>query len=139
MSARKSDAITQALKQKGLRITPQRYAIYANLLARSDHPTVEQLMSQLNQDLPISSQATVYNSLQTLCEVGLVREVLLEHGVARYDAKVDAHHHFVCDQCGAIKDIDWDVFQGLDLSRVKGHVQAIAYEVTVRGLCEDCQ
>ncbi|MEB3359219.1 MAG: Fur family transcriptional regulator [Synechococcales bacterium] len=131
-------AIVQHLKEKGLRVTPQRYAIYANLLARDDHPTADQLLEDLNQDIPISSQATVYNSLQTLCEAGLVREVLLEHGVSRYDANAEQHHHFVCSRCGAIRDLPWDTFQSLDLNRVPPPLKAHRCEVTVHGTCDRC-
>ncbi|NEQ29813.1 MAG: transcriptional repressor [Leptolyngbya sp. SIO4C5] len=138
MSQRLADPITQTLKSKGLRITPQRYSIYANLLDRTDHPTAEQLLVDLNRDLPISSQATIYNSLQALCEAGLVREVLLEHGVSRYDANTEAHHHSVCRQCGAIQDIEWNAFPDLNLSQVDSAFQAEAYEITVHGLCDRC-
>ncbi|MFE4108253.1 Fur family transcriptional regulator [Almyronema epifaneia] len=138
MSQRLADPIVKTLKSKGLRITPQRYSIYASLLERTDHPTAEQLLVDLNRDLPISSQATVYNSLQALCDAGLVREVLLEHGVSRYDANTEAHHHFVCRQCGVIEDIDWHTFPDLSLNQLRPGLQAEAYEVTVHGLCDRC-
>ncbi|MDJ0703228.1 MAG: Fur family transcriptional regulator [Leptolyngbyaceae cyanobacterium MO_188.B28] len=138
MSKQSVDAVVQALKSRALRVTPQRYAVYANLLSRTDHPTVEQLLNDLNRDFPISSQATVYSSLQALREAGLVREVLLEEGVSRYDANVDPHHHFRCQQCGAIEDVAWDTFQALDLSRLRPGLQPQAYEVTVYGVCDRC-
>lgn len=133
------DAVVTTLKSKGLRVTPQRYAVYTNLLGRTDHPTVEQLLQDLNQDFPISSQATVYSSLQALRSVGLVREVLLEEGVSRYDAKMEPHHHFRCRDCGSIYDIPWDTFQPLDLNQLSPHLQGDVYEVTVQGRCECCQ
>ncbi|NET32776.1 MAG: transcriptional repressor [Cyanothece sp. SIO1E1] len=138
MSKQPADTIVQILKSKGLRVTPQRYAVYANLLSRTDHPTAEQLLGDLNQDFPVSSQATVYSSLQALREVGLVREVLLEEGVSRYDANVNSHHHFRCSRCGAISDIAWNVFENLDLNRLAPGIQAETYEVTVHGLCDRC-
>lgn len=133
------DAIVQALKEKGLRVTPQRFAVYANLLSRQDHPTVDQLLQDLNQEFPVSSQATIYTSLQALQASGLVREVLLEPGVTRYDANVDRHHHFRCRCCGRIEDIAWTVFPPLDLSQVRVGLNADAYEVTVHGTCDRCQ
>ncbi len=133
-----ANEIVQTLKSKGLRVTPQRFAVYANLLSRSDHPTVEQILTDLNKNSPVSSQATVYSSLQALRHVGLVCEVLLEEGVARYDANADHHHHFCCRQCGAIEDIPWTIFQGLDLQCLRAGLQAETYEVTVRGLCDRC-
>ncbi len=134
-----TDSITLELKAKGLRITPQRYAVYASLVARNDHPTAEQLLININQHFPTSSQATVYNSLQTLCQVGLVREVLLEHGVARYDANVQPHHHCICRQCGSISDLSWSTFEAVDLSRVDAPFHPESYEVAVYGVCSDCQ
>lgn len=136
---RQQDAIIQILKDKGLRVTPQRFAVYANLLHRCDHPTAERLLYDLNQDAPTSSQSTVYTSLQALCQVGLVREVLLEEGVCRYDANVAPHHHFCCRCCGKIEDIAWEDLQGLTLDRIRRGLQVESYEVTLHGCCEQCQ
>ncbi len=132
------NVIVNTLKSKGLRVTPQRFAVYANLLSRKDHPTAEQILNDLNQDSPTSSQATVYSSLIALRKVGLVREVLLEEGVSRYDANMEAHHHFHCRQCGIIKDVPWTTFDSLNLERLYPSMQAESYEVTVRGLCDKC-
>ncbi|QQE64613.1 transcriptional repressor [Leptolyngbya sp. BL0902] len=134
-----SEEIVQTLKAKGLRVTPQRFAVYANLLSRYDHPTAEDILGDLNQDAPTSSQATVYSSLQALRGVGLVREVLLEEGVRRYDANVDPHHHFRCKTCGAIADIPWQALSHIDLNHLNPHWQVDGYEVTVHGVCSHCQ
>jgi Fur family peroxide stress response transcriptional regulator len=133
------EAIVDCLKSRGLRVTPQRYAVYTRLLHRADHPTVEQLLGDLNQDGPVSSQATVYNSLQTLKAVGLVREVLLEGGVARYDANVAPHHHFRCRLCGHIEDVPWQVFGTLAEAVLRPGLTSESYEVTVQGVCDRCQ
>jgi Fur family transcriptional regulator, peroxide stress response regulator len=138
MSALPISIVVQALKEKGLRVTPQRCAVYANLLSREDHPTVEQLLRDLNQSFPISSQATVYSSLQSLREAGLVREVLLDEGVSRYDANVEPHHHFRCRCCGVIKDVDWSALPPLSLSGLQANLHPETYEVTVHGVCERC-
>jgi Fur family transcriptional regulator, peroxide stress response regulator len=134
-----ADEIIHILKGKGLRVTPQRFAVYANLLTRKDHPTVEQILNDLNKDVPTSSQATVYSALQALREVGLVKEVLLEEGVSRYDANISQHHHFRCTDCGAIEDIHWDTFQCIDLSKLRPGLKAEKYELTVQGICDNCQ
>lgn len=133
-----SDTIVKTLKSKGLRVTPQRFAVFANLLSRTDHPTAEQIQTALNRDYPVSSQATVYSALQALREVGLVREVLLDEGISRYDANVDPHHHFRCRHCGAIEDIPWDTFQYIDLQQLRPGLQGEAYELTVQGACDRC-
>ncbi|GBF78930.1 Fur family transcriptional regulator [Aphanothece sacrum] len=131
--------IVKRLKEKGLRVTPQRFAVYSNLLSRRDHPTAEQILTTLNENTPTSSQATVYSALQTLRESGLIREVLLEEKVSRYDANVCPHHHFRCRHCGKIEDIEWDAFEEINLRSLPSRLKAESYEVTVQGLCEDCQ
>ncbi|GBO52732.1 transcriptional regulator, FUR family [Pseudanabaena sp. lw0831] len=136
---KQSARVVQILKSKGLRVTPQRFAVYANLLERLDHPTADQILNDLNQDAPTSSQATVYLSLQTLCDAGLVREVLLEQGVCRYDANVEPHHHFRCRCCGKIEDIEWDAFEGLSFRKLRACLKVDSYEVTVNGVCDRCQ
>ena len=134
-----AEDVVQILKSRGLRVTPQRFAVYANLLARTDHPTAEQILADLNRDAPMSSQATVYSALQAMREVGLVREVLLEEGISRYDANINLHHHFRCQSCGSIEDIAWDTFQDVDLNRLRPGLKAESYEVTVHGVCDRCQ
>jgi len=132
------ETIVQGLKEKGLRVTPQRFAVYANLLHRTDHPTADQILQDLNGDAPRSSQATVYSALQALHQAGLIREVFLESGVCRYDANVHPHHHFRCRVCGTIVDLVWDSFTPLDLSQLAAPVQAETYEVIVQGHCDRC-
>ncbi|MEM9162703.1 MAG: Fur family transcriptional regulator [Cyanobacteria bacterium P01_F01_bin.4] len=133
-----TEQVIQILKAKHLRVTPQRFAVYANLLSRTDHPTADQILHDLNRDAPTSSQATVYSSLQALQDVGLVREVLLEEGVCRYDANVEAHHHFRCKACGAIEDIAWEQFQGVSFQMLRPGLTVDEYEITVHGLCDHC-
>ncbi|MEM6449334.1 MAG: Fur family transcriptional regulator [Cyanobacteria bacterium P01_D01_bin.105] len=132
------EEIIQTLKAKRLRVTPQRFAVYANLLGRTDHPTAEEILNDLNKDAPTSSQATLYSSLQALRDVGLIRDVLLEEGVCRYDANVGLHHHFRCKNCGAIEDIPWEQFQQVKTSELRPGLSVDSYEVTVHGVCDRC-
>ena len=131
--------IIETLKSKKLRVTPQRFAVYANLLSREDHPTADQLLKDLNKDAPTASQATLYSSLQALRDVGLVRSVCLEEGVCRYDANVSLHHHFRCNNCGAIEDVAWEQFQQVGTDQLRDGLKVESYEVTVRGVCDRCQ
>ncbi len=135
---KQTDQIIQTLKTRGLRVTPQRFAVYANLLARMDHPTADDILGDLNQDAPTSSQATVYSSLQALRDVGLVREVLLEEGVCRYDANVHPHHHFRCQSCGQIEDVAWEQVSGLTFNNLRPGLKVAGYEVTLYGTCDSC-
>lgn len=138
MPGLEKEEIIRALKSKGLRVTPQRFAVYANLLGRRDHPTAEQILKELNKEVPTLSQATVYLTLQILSEVGLIREVLLEEGVCRYDANVEPHHHFVCTNCGRIIDIPWNCLGSINPSPLPPGFKVERYEVTLYGRCNRC-
>ncbi|MCW6034695.1 transcriptional repressor [Spirulina subsalsa FACHB-351] len=135
----RADQIVKTMKTKGLRVTPQRFAVYANLLERKDHPTAEQILQDLNQEAPRSSQATVYSSLQALCQVNLVKAVLLEEGVCRYDANINRHHHFRCKCCGKIEDIPWEQLPEMTFEQLRPGLQVEGYEVTVHGICDRCE
>ena len=135
---RSTDTIVTRMKERGLRVTPQRFAVLRNLLGRNDHPTAEVILSDLNQQAPTSSQATVYASLRALCDVGLVREVHLQGGVCRYDANVTPHHHFLCRSCGRIEDIPWHQLEQVSTHRISAKLNVDCVEVTLRGTCEEC-
>ncbi|MDJ0508545.1 MAG: Fur family transcriptional regulator [Crocosphaera sp.] len=134
-----ANKIVNALKAKKLRVTPQRFAVYANLLSRTDHPTAEEILRDLNENTPTSSQATVYSSLQALRKAGLLREVLLEPGICRYDANIEPHHHFRCRCCGVIKDLPWETFASVNLEGLPPGIKAERYEVIVEGVCDRCE
>jgi len=131
--------ITETMKAKGLRITPQRFSVYANLLARTDHPTVEQIWADLNQEFSMTSRATVYSTLTALKDVELVREVLLEDGVSRFDANIEEHHHFFCLNCKAIEDLAWEVFHPPLTNLLRSGLEVKTYEATIHGLCDRCK
>ncbi|MEM9772403.1 MAG: Fur family transcriptional regulator [Cyanobacteria bacterium P01_D01_bin.73] len=134
-----SSSIVEALRGKGLRVTPQRVAVYDNLLKRSDHPTVDQIMIDLNHDLPVSSKATIYSTLSSLREAGLVREILLEEGVTRYDSNVGPHHHFRCSSCSSIIDVPWNALNVSWAENLPGGHAISSHEVTIHGICNSCR
>ncbi len=123
------------MQAAGLRVTPQRYAVYTELCRRQDHPTAEQLIEAVNREMPMASTAAVYGALKSLRDARLVREVLLQEGVTRYDARIDRHHHFVCDRCGRIHDLDWQQLPNLNLTALPPGLSPSSYELVVRGTC----
>ena len=92
------------LKRAGLKMTPQRVAIVKLFAADEAHPTAQDLFERLRADFPKVSFATVYNTLDALASAGL-SGVLRLGGAARFDPNTDAHHHAVCERCGAVRDI----------------------------------
>jgi Fur family transcriptional regulator, peroxide stress response regulator len=129
--------IESALQRAGVRRTPQRFFVLERLLTKPDHATVEELWAALNKRHAKASRATVYNTLHALVEAGLVREFTLDGKAARYDANLGRHHHFVCDRCGAVEDVDW--FEIPEIKGDESQSRSIrTYEVTLRGECAKC-
>ena len=102
-----AEAIKRSLEAGGLRCTPQRYSVMAFLLEHTGHPTAVEIFEAVNRVDPRSTRATTYNNLRDLVQAGLVREVAVEGRAARFDAKGTRHHHFICDRCGNIEDMEW--------------------------------
>ena len=132
-----AEAIQQALEGGGLRCTPQRYAVMAFLMESKRHPTAAEIFEAVNRVDPRSSRATTYNNLRDLVQAGLVREVAVEGRAARFDARGMRHHHFICDRCGNVEDVDWyDVPRPASRSLGKRVVREC--ELIFRGLCAKC-
>jgi Fur family transcriptional regulator, peroxide stress response regulator len=130
-------AIERSLEGSGLRCTPQRYAVMAFLTECNRHPTVAEIFEAVNRVDPRSSRATTYNNLRDLVQAGLVREVAVEGRAARFDAKGMRHHHFICDRCGNVEDIEWyDVPRRASRSLGKRILREC--ELIFRGLCTKC-
>src|SRR5437660_11428921 len=102
-----AEAIKRSLEASGLRCTPQRYGVMAFLMENNRHPTATEIFEAVNRVDPRSSRATTYNILRDLVEAGLVRTVAVEGRAARFDATGMRHHHFICDRCGNVEDIEW--------------------------------
>src|SRR5947209_16045038 len=98
--------IQRSLESGVLRFTPQRYSVMTFLLEHSSHPTAAEIFDGVNRLDPRSSRATTCNNLRDLVQAGLVREVAVEGRAARFDAKGIRHHHFICDRCGKVEDIE---------------------------------
>ena len=132
-----AEAIRKSLEESGLRCTPQRYAVMAFLMEHSGHPTAAEIFAAVNRVDPRSSRATTYNNLRDLVQAGLVREVAVEGRSARFDAKGQRHHHFICDRCGNVEDLEWyDVPK--PASRALGKRVLRDCELIFRGLCTSC-
>jgi Fur family peroxide stress response transcriptional regulator len=92
------------LRQCGLRSTPQRVAILREVFSRS-HPTVGEVYESVRRRFPTLGLATVYNTLHTLAERGLVAELPFSSAM-RFDANMAPHANLVCRDCGRIEDVE---------------------------------
>jgi len=132
-----AEAIRRSLEGSGLRCTAQRYAVMAFLMDHKGHPTAAEIFEAVNRVDPRSSRATTYNNLRDLVKAGLVREVAVEGRAGRFDAKGVRHHHFICDRCGNVEDMDWYNVPR-PASRTLGKRIVRECELIFRGLCTRC-
>src|SRR6266478_7824195 len=130
-------AIKRSLQSSGLRCTAQRYAVMALLTDHKGHPTAAEIFKAVNRVDPRSSRATTYNNLRDLVKAGLVREVAVEGRAGRFDLEGMRHHHFICNRCGNVEDIEWrDVPRPASGSLGKRILREC--ELIFRGLCAKC-
>ncbi len=99
-----ANEISALFKDKGLKATPQRIAVYSFLWEHRIHPDVDTVYKHVVQDNPSFSKTTVYNCLQALSGCGLLMPVKIDNDKIRYDADVSFHGHFKCEKCGNIYD-----------------------------------
>jgi Fe2+ or Zn2+ uptake regulation protein len=94
------------LKKNQIKITPQRLEILKYLDKHRTHPTVDEIFIALKEENPSLSKTTVYNSVDVLKEHGIIQSISISGFEQRYDFKQGMHHHFLCNKCGRITDID---------------------------------
>jgi len=99
------NTIMKVFKDKRLKLTPQRIAVYEYLLDTREHPSAEVIYTSLQEKFPTMSLATVYKSLKTLVEVNLISEINLGEGNFRYDSTIADHPHIQCIHCNKVEDI----------------------------------
>jgi Fur family transcriptional regulator, peroxide stress response regulator len=130
-----SDRLNAQLATGGFRFTPQRQHVYSVLLRRRDHPTAEGVFIRVKQELPEISMATVYNCLDALVRCGLVRQVSLDRGAARFCPNMQEHCHFYCDACEGVFDIPLPAETGIPLPR---GFRAQRFDIAIHGRCPGC-
>ncbi|MBF0706957.1 MULTISPECIES: peroxide-responsive transcriptional repressor PerR [Bacillales] len=140
MAEEKLHEAIDAMKNSGVRITPQRHAILEHLIQSMSHPTADEIYKSLEGKFPNMSVATVYNNLRVFKEIGLVKELTYGDASSRFDCVTTDHYHIICDDCGKIVDFH---YPGLD------EVETLAEQVTgfrvgdhrmeIYGKCPDCQ
>ncbi len=126
--------IIDLFKEKGLKATPQRIAVYNFLVENPVHPDVETVYQSMIMDNPSFSKTTVYNCLQALTDCGLLIPVKIDNEKIRYDADTSFHGHFKCDCCGRIYDFKCfdEKVSGIDNFKIKQR------DVYYSGLCSCC-
>lgn len=125
-------AIAGVLEEAGVRPTVQRVAICQFVLCNADHPTAEEVKARVNRKFKQVSMATVYNTLNTLVRVGLLKEVRLPHtDKTIYDPNTEPHYHLVDVAAGKIVELSPEQIK-VDIDKTL-EVDVESIEVVIQG------
>ncbi|MDF1613687.1 Fur family transcriptional regulator [Desulfurivibrio dismutans] len=128
-------------RENGLKMTHQRLTVYRELLSSRDHPAVETLFQRVRRHISTISIDTVYRTLATLEEAGMINRVDTTEGVVRYEADHGvSHHHLVCKKCHRIKDFVWESFDTMPPPPAVDHWgESVGRSVVFTGICRHCR
>lgn len=132
--------VTNLLREKGFKVTPQRLAIYKVLANTRAHPSAETIFQQLQPLYPTMSLATVYKTVEILREIGLIQVLNAGEDSFRYDADTSMHPHIRCLQCGKVEDLhDIDATAFISQVADKTPYRLEGQQFYFYGYCPGCQ
>lgn len=123
------------------RYSKQRETIYQVLKNDNTHPNVDTIYMHVKQEIPDISLGTVYRNLSLLAEQKRILKLDVGDGVVHYDARMEPHLHFVCEDCGAIEDlfVDESIMRDLISGVQQGSDKKItSVDILFHGKCEEC-
>jgi len=129
------------MKERRLRLTPQRLAVVKILATSQEHLSVEGIYQRVKADFPVTSLATIYKTINLLKNVGELMELGFVDDCNRYDgARPFPHPHLICVRCRKILDPDISTLTELpkELEEKTGF-QIINHRLDFFGICPECQ
>ncbi len=134
------DRLTDFLKQKRLRRTPERYAILEMVFSHNDHFQVDTIFSEMEANSYHVSRSTVYNTIELFCQCGLVRKHQFGMRQSLYETNLDesSHHHLVCTICGKIREVKDPELMSMINTRGYGKFSVSYSSLCVFGICASC-
>jgi Fur family peroxide stress response transcriptional regulator len=136
---KKKRDVAGILREKAVKVTPQRAAVLDFLYENPDHPPADEVYRQVKKRFPYISRATIYNTLKTLTDVGLLQEILVRQEKTHVDWNVSPHHHFKCLSCGRVEDLPYGLLTADQVSgRIDGY-EIRDVRVVMEGICKRCR
>lgn len=130
------DALLEKLKNNNIRLSHQRLKVLEYMTTSRLHPTADQIYTSLHEEIPTLSKTTVYNTMNSLEEAGIVKIVNIDDNEVRYDIITNNHGHFKCKSCHAIYDfeVDLDNFASSELQGFEIDNKKLYFD----GICPSC-
>ncbi len=136
----KEDALYKKCRERGLKITPQRLAIYEEVRCSKEHPSIDMVYQNIKMKFPRISFDTVYRTFITFCDIGLVKPVEGYGYTKRFDPNMSQHHHFHCVKCQKIVDFHDETYDRLTASpKIASGYKILNKKVVLEGLCPGCK
>ena len=131
--------LTDQFRTQGLKVTPQRQAIFRALGGSTVHPTAESVYAEVSAEMPTISLRTVYQTLNDLAAMGELHTLDIRTGSTRFDPNLDPHHHLVCDGCGLVIDVPAGEAPTPPRGGAAHGFEVTDTEIVYRGRCADCR
>jgi Fur family peroxide stress response transcriptional regulator len=126
-------------REQGLKVTPQRVAVYQALAQSKEHPSADQVFQEVRRSMPHISLDTVNRTLLTLAEIGAAFLVEGSGEVKRFDANLESHQHFRCIRCRRIVDFHHPAFDRVPIpSELNKGFEILRKTVYFEGICDQC-
>ena len=135
----KIEQLKQACKDKGMRVTPQRIAIFKEIAQSCAHPDVETVYEAVKDKMPNVSMDTVYRTMASLEELNMIFRIDNQLPKARFDADRTPHYHFICTECNEVYDIFSKKNEEIKIPQnAKNYGKIKDINVQIRGICKNC-
>ncbi len=118
--SRQRDAVLAAVSQKGL------------------HPTAEDVLAKVREELPNVSLGTVYRNLDQLCDAGVIWKIPISDGPSRYEGNPETHLHCLCPICGSVRDV-WPSEDPINRSSLPEEIKNADYRLLLLSVCDGCK
>ena len=133
------DRFKEQLRNAGVKLTHQRIEIFREVAMSEDHPDAEKIYKSVRKRLPSLSLDTVYRTLWSLLDLGLITTLGPPRKTVRFDANMPLHHHIVCSKCGMTRDFYSKKLDRLKIPESEEVLETIQRtQVEVRGICVTC-
>jgi len=126
-------------KKRGIRVTPQRLAVFEALINNQNHPSAEEIYEIVKKTYENISKSTVYQILHLLEELGIITQIEID-GVQRYEHQLEFHIHAICPKCNEIEDLSSNKIKEFwDLTMEELKIKPINQEIKVFRYCGNCE
>jgi Fur family transcriptional regulator, peroxide stress response regulator len=136
---RRMEFFKKQLRSSGVKLTHQRIEIFREVAMSEEHPDAEKIYSRIRKRLPSISLDTVYRTLWSLLDLGLISTLGPPRKTVRFDANMNSHHHFVCTKCGMTRDFYSKKLDRLRIPESESMLETVQRtQVEVKGICVKC-